>query len=51
MSLEQGYPEDQIEEGERIMESPITGEKYLVTKWVEKPDGRAIALEKEEYDE
>jgi predicted RNA-binding Zn-ribbon protein involved in translation (DUF1610 family) len=43
----EGYPADQVEEGERIMESPITGETYRVTKWVEKNDGRAIALEKE----
>jgi hypothetical protein len=45
-----GYPEELIEEGERIMESPITGEKYRVTKWVDKGEDKCIAIEKELLD-
>lgn len=47
----QGYPVEEIETGERVMESPLTGAKYLVMKWVEKGDGQFVALEKEELDE
>lgn len=43
----QGYPEEDIETGERIMESPITGNRYRVTKWVDKGEGKAVAIEKE----
>jgi len=50
-SLEDQYPDDQIKEGERIMVSPITGTEYRVTRWVEKADGRAIALDKEALDD
>jgi hypothetical protein len=45
-----GYPIDEIQTGERIMESPVTGEKFRVTMWVEKGSDRCIALEKEEVD-
>lgn len=48
---EEDYPDEQVETGERVMQSPVTGTEYLVTKWVEKSDGRAIALEKEELDD
>jgi hypothetical protein len=44
----QGYPKEEVESGERIVESPLTGTTYRVTKWVEKGDGRIVALEKEE---
>lgn len=47
----QGYPADKVQTGERVMESPITDQKYLVTMWVEKGEDRVIALEKEEIDE
>lgn len=42
-----GYHESQIREGEIVRESPITGETYRVTKWVDKGDDRIVALEKE----
>lgn len=32
---------------ERYMKSPITGKTYLVTKWIDKGDGKFVALEKE----
>lgn len=43
----QGYADDEIETGERYMESPLTGDTYRVTKWVPKGDGKIVALEKE----
>jgi hypothetical protein len=48
---EQGYPNDQIETGEIHKQSPITGDLYRVTKWVDKGDGRIVALEKELVDD
>lgn len=39
--------EEDVETGERIMESPLTGNTYLVTKWVESDDG-FLAIQKEE---
>lgn len=44
-------PGQQVVEGERLMESPITGDVYRVTRWIEAGDGRAIALEKEPVEE
>jgi len=48
---EDGYHPDLVETGERIMESPVTDTTYRVTKWVDKGDGRVVALEKEAIDE
>lgn len=48
---EDGYHPDLVETGERIMESPVTDTTYCVTKWVDKGDGRVVALEKEPIDE
>jgi hypothetical protein len=50
VAMYRGYPVDEIQTGEKIMESPITGDKYRVTMWVERGDDRCIALEKEEAD-
>lgn len=47
----QGHPKEDIETGERIMESPLTGNTYRVTKWVDKGDGKVVALEKELVDD
>lgn len=46
--LYRGYPVEEIETGNRIMESPVTGQRYRVYAWVEREDGRAIALQKTE---
>ena len=43
----QGHPVEDIETGEKIMQSPLTGNTYKVTKWVDKGDGKFVALEKE----
>lgn len=43
---EQDYPDGDIQTGEKILESPITGNLYRVTKWVERGEGKFIALEK-----
>lgn len=32
---------------ERYMKSPITGKTYRVTEWLDKGDGKFVALEKE----
>lgn len=45
--LIEGHSPDDIETGEKILESPLTGNKYCVTKWVDKGDGQFIAIEKE----
>lgn len=37
----------QIRTGERMMECPINGDTYRVTKWTETVDGRVRAVEKE----
>lgn len=47
----QGYCPHEIETGERFMTSPLTGETYRVTKWVEDGDGRMVALHKEPADD
>lgn len=39
--------EHDIEFGERIAESPVTGERYRVTAWKDKGDGKMVAFEKE----
>jgi len=43
----QGYPEEEVQQGEIIRESPITGQLYRVTRWVEKGEERIIAFQKE----
>jgi hypothetical protein len=48
VAMFRGYPVDEIETGEKVMQSPITGDTYRVTMWVEKGADRVIALEKEE---
>lgn len=47
---EQGFCPHEIETGERISESPLTGETYRVTKWVDRGEGGIIALHKERVD-
>lgn len=48
MSESEGRGE--VHTGERIMRSPLTGTWYQVTKWRDKGDGKAQAIEKEEID-
>lgn len=45
--LVQGHHPDNIETGEKILQSPLTGKEYRVTKWVDQGDGQFIAIEKE----
>lgn len=45
------YPEDDIKTGVKFLRSPITDTLYRVTKWVDKGEGRFVAIEKEEVDE
>jgi hypothetical protein len=42
---------EQIETGERIMESPTTDHRYRVTEWVDHGDGKFTALEKDRIKE
>jgi hypothetical protein len=42
---------EQIETGERIMESPTTDRRYHVTEWVDHGDGKFTALEKDRIKE
>lgn len=42
----EGFAPEQIESGRRLFVSPITSEPYLVTSWVDKGDGRFVAIEK-----
>ena len=49
--LPQGVEEERdVETGERFLRSEVTGRWYLVTRWIEQDDGRAIALTKEEVE-
>lgn len=41
------YLASEIESGERVMQCPITGREYRVTRWASR-NGRVIALEKSE---
>lgn len=43
----EGFPEEKVQTGKRLFVSPITGEPYIVTKWVQKGPGRFAAIEKE----
>lgn len=43
-------PGEEIREGERLKDDPVTGETFRVTAWVERDD-RIIAVEKEPADE
>ena len=36
-----------VEHGERVMQSPATGETYVVQKWIDLGDAGVIALSKE----
>jgi hypothetical protein len=45
------FDEDDVEEGERIATSPITGTTYLVRRWIEESDGKIIAIDKEPVEE
>jgi hypothetical protein len=36
-----------VETGEKLVESPATGETYKATQWIERDDGRILALEKQ----
>lgn len=42
----QGYPEGDVQTGERILVSPLTGQPYIVTKWVERGGNRFVAIDK-----
>lgn len=46
-----GYPEEEIETGERIACSELTGRRYRVTKWVDLGDGKIVSLHKELIDD
>lgn len=41
---------EQVETGERYAQSPITGDYYRVTQWVDHGDGKIQARQKEEVD-
>jgi len=45
--LIEGHDPSDVETGEKYLESPLTGNKYRVTKWVDQGDGKFIAIEKE----
>lgn len=40
-------PDQQIETGTRVLQSPTTGIVYRVTKWIDKGSGKYVAVEKE----
>lgn len=44
------YCDSCLSTGEKIMESPVTGTTYRVTKWIDKGEGRCVAVQKEEID-
>lgn len=44
----EGYPAEDIETGKRIMGSTMTGNIYLVTRWVTRDDGSHVSLSKTE---
>lgn len=46
-----GWPEEDVESGEKHLRSPLTGKLYRVTKWIDKGDGEYIAIQKEEVDD
>lgn len=46
--LRMGREANDVQTGERIMQSPLTETWYLVTKWRDKGEGKAQAIEKEE---
>ena len=48
---EQGFCPHEIETGEMVMHSQLTGETYRVTKWVDKGDGNYVSLYKEPIDD
>jgi len=39
-----------VETGEKIVSSPATGATYKATQWIERDDGRVLALEKQEVE-
>ena len=47
---EQGFCPHEIETGEEIMHSELSGYTYRVTKWVPQGEGQFIALQKERID-
>jgi len=49
--LVEGHSPSDIETGEKILESPLTGNTYRVTKWVDQGDGKFVAIEKELIDD
>ena len=49
--LIQGHDPSDVETGEKYLESPLTGNTYRVTKWVDKGEGKFIAIEKELVDD
>lgn len=40
-----------VENGQKVMSSPVTGNYYLVTRWIRDGDGRFTALQKREITE
>lgn len=44
-NIEDRYLASEIKSGDRIMECPISGDEYRVTRWAER-DGHVVALEK-----
>ena len=49
--LIQGHDPSDVETGEKYLESPLTGNTYRVTKWVDQGEGKFIAIEKELVDD
>jgi hypothetical protein len=41
---------DDVEQGERYAKSPLTGNFYRVTAWVDRGDGKITAVTKEEVE-
>jgi len=40
----------EVQTGERYAKSPLTGNYYRVTKWIDKGDGKIQSREKEQVD-
>lgn len=40
-----------IQTGEQLMQSPMTGTTYRVTRWIDAGDGNVIALSKQEVED
>jgi len=49
--LVEGHDPGDVQTGEKILKSPLTGNSYRVTKWVDQGDGKFVAIEKELIDD